>query len=439
VSISGDYKIVGAEKDHADGAESGSAYVFHRAGATWSQEAKLTAGLDGAAFDHLGVSVSISGDYAIVGAFEDDDPIAGLVSGSAYVFHRSGTTWTKHAKLTASDAAAGDHFGISVSISGDYVIVGAKGDDDPPDSGAAYVFKREGTSWTQQAKVKPSDADPQGDKFGWSVSISGDRAIVGAVLADDPNYGGAAYVFHRSGTTWTEQAKISASDSAVSDAFGNSVSIWGSHALVGADFDDGQTGSAYAFAGSGTSWNQTVKVTASDAAATDFFGESVSISGDYAIVGAWGDDSDGSVSGAAYIYHSEEDLNLCPSLLSSETTRLGTPPNPNAFLPGVTSGPIIGATWDPVVDHSSFHTGAVLDILAIDLTGPINITTPWGTLLVGISPMPIVVSNPAGVPFGVGIPHDCGLVGALAYTQVAAWAPGTNLLTNALDLVIGTY
>ena len=159
----------------------------------------------------------------------------------------------------------------------------------------------------------------------------------------------------------------------------------------------------------------------------------------YAIVGAWGDDDDDPLSGSAYIYHAIEDLNLCPSQPSSETTRLGTPPNPNAFLPGVTSGPIIGATWDPVVDHSSFHPGAVLDILAIDLTGPINVTTPWGTLLVGISPMPTMVSNPAGAPFGVAIPDDCGMVGLQSYTQVASWAPGTILLTNALDLVIGTY
>ncbi len=138
VSISGDYAIVGAYLDNDNGSFSGSAYIFHRDGTSWSQQAKLTAS-DGVTNDVFGFSVSVNGDYAIVGAFIDDDN--GSNSGSAYIFKRDGTNWHEQFKLTASDAAASDHFGTSVSISGDYAIVGANWDDDNgTNSGSAYIF-----------------------------------------------------------------------------------------------------------------------------------------------------------------------------------------------------------------------------------------------------------------------------------------------------------
>ena len=150
--------------------------------ATAQTEFKLTAS-DAAAHDRFGQSVSIDGDYAIVGANGNDD--AGTGSGSAYIFVRSGTNWTQQAKLTASDAAEGDHFGTSVSISGDYAIVGAHANDDGGSySGSAYIFVRSGTNWTEQAKLTASDANGA-DEFGISVSIDGDYAIVGAYRDDD--------------------------------------------------------------------------------------------------------------------------------------------------------------------------------------------------------------------------------------------------------------
>ena len=156
-------------------------------------EFKITAS-DGARNDRFGYSVSISGDYAIVGADSDDDN--GIFSGSAYVFKRSGTSWTQEAKLLASDGATGDQFGFSVSISGDYAVVGAFADDDNGEnSGSAYLFKRSGTSWTQEAKLLASDG-AAGDQFGLSASISGDYAVVGA-FADDDNgdRSGSAYLY----------------------------------------------------------------------------------------------------------------------------------------------------------------------------------------------------------------------------------------------------
>ncbi|MCH7498230.1 MAG: hypothetical protein IH971_10315, partial [Candidatus Marinimicrobia bacterium] len=167
---------------------------------------------DGAASDKFGESVSISGDYAVVGSFG---------AGSAYVFKRNSTSWTQEAKLLASDGFQGDYFGITVSISGDYAIVGAWGDDDNGSfSGSAYLFKRTGTSWAQEAKLLPSDG-AAGDQFGFSVSISGDYAVVGAPFDDDNGTeSGSAYVFKRTGTSWAQEAKLLPSDGAAGDWFG---------------------------------------------------------------------------------------------------------------------------------------------------------------------------------------------------------------------------
>lgn len=124
---------------------------------------------------------------------------------------------------------------------------------------------------------------------------------------------------------------------------------------------------------------------------------------------------------------------------ATETVRLGTPPNPDAFLPGVTSRPLVGQTWDPVVDHTTFHTSAILDILIIDLGAPINLLTGWGTLLCNIPPSSQIFGNPAGSPFAVAVPLDCAFVGLAACSQVGSFAPGNIQLTNALDIVIGSY
>jgi len=300
VSLSGDTALVGAHRDDDNGSDSGSAYVFVRQGTSWTQEAKLLAG-DGAADDWFGVSVSLSGDTALVGAYGDDDN--GSASGSAYVFARSGTSWTQEAKLLAGDGAAGDEFGRSVSLNGDTALVGAYGDDDTGSaSGSAYVFARSGTSWTQEAKLLAGDG-AAGDEFGRSVSLSGDTALVGAYLDDDNgNDSGSAYVFVRSGTSWTQEAKLLPSDGAAGDWFGHSVSVSGEAALVGAYQDDDNSGSAYVFARSGTSWTQEAKLLPGDGPATDLFGYSVSVSGDMALVGAFDDDDNGTNSGSAYVF-----------------------------------------------------------------------------------------------------------------------------------------
>jgi len=310
VSVSGEYAIVGADGDDDNGYSSGSAYIFKRSGESWSQTAKLLAS-DGAAYDCFGRSVSVSGEYAIVGAYGDD--ANGADSGSAYTFKRNGESWTQQCKLIPSDGAASDYFGWSVSIGGEYAIVGAYQDDDNgSSSGSAYIFKRSDDpndpNWYQQTKLIASDGAAS-DYFGRSVSISGEYAIVGAYQDDDNGYNsGSAYIFTPNDVdpnTWDQQAKLLASDGAGSDCFGISVSINGDYAIVGAYQDDdngGNSGSAYMFKRSGENWTQQCKLTASDGTAYDYFGYSVSIAGEYAIVGAHQDDDNGSNSGSAYIF-----------------------------------------------------------------------------------------------------------------------------------------
>jgi len=300
VSISGNYAVIGALANDENGSNSGSAYIFYYDGGNWYQQAKLTAS-DGADLDLFGKSVSISGNYVVIGASGNDDN--GSCSGSAYIFVRSDTTWTEQAKLTASDAATENNFGFSVSISGDYTVIGAMGNDENgTHAGAAYIFHRSGTIWSQQAKLLASDGVAH-DIFGKSVAIFGDYAIIGAGSVDS---NGFCYIFKRSGTGWSQQAKLVASDGASQDLFGYSVSIFDDYAVIGAcgDDDNGSySGSVYVFIRSDTIWTEQVKLTASDGTADNYFGYSVSISGDYIAIGAYSDDDNGISSGSAYIFN----------------------------------------------------------------------------------------------------------------------------------------
>ena len=272
VSISGNTAIVGASGDNS---AQGTAHIYVRNGCVWAEQQILNAS-DGVAGDTFGNSVSINGDTAIVGA---KSKASGR--GSAYVFVRNGTTWTPQQILNASDGAAGDNFGESISISGDTAIIGASGDDTA--RGSAYVYVRSGTTWTQQQKLLASDG-VSNDKFGASVSINFESVIVGA--NGDDGSRGSAYVFTRNGTTWSPQQKLLASDGVVNDLFGKSVSISFDSAVVGASGDDSSKGAAYVFARNGINWTQQQKLTASDGASNDQFGFSSAIDGDIVIIGA---------------------------------------------------------------------------------------------------------------------------------------------------------
>jgi hypothetical protein len=305
VSVSGDTAVVGAPADDTPGgADAGSAYVFVRSGTTWTFQQQLLAS-DGAAGDGFGLSVSIFGDTVVVGA-PMDDTAAGADSGSAYVFLRSGTTWTQQQQLLPADLEAGQGVGFAVSLSGETAVVG--GPNDNTAAGSAYAFVRSGAVWTQQQKLVAGDA-ALGDQLGISVSLSGDTVIVGAFFDDAPQLNqGSAYVFVRSGTTWSQQQKLTASDAAFNDLFGLSVALSGDTAAVGAVFADTaggvDSGAAYVFVRSGTTWSEQQKLIASDAGSSDLFGVALSATGDdTVVVGASDDDTTaGSNAGSAYVF-----------------------------------------------------------------------------------------------------------------------------------------
>ncbi len=297
VAIDGDVAIVGATFDDDNGLSSGSAYVFRFDGLGWTQEQKLTAP-DGVLNDFFGDAVSIEGNVAVVGARLSDPGGAGD-AGAAYVFRFDGLAWVQEAKLVAGDAQAGDQFGTDVSVYGDTVVVGAPLHDAlGSSSGAAYAFRYNGASWSQEQKLTAADT-AAGDQFGYAVSVSGDAAIV--TSPRDNGHTGAAYAFGRSGTVWTEDAKLLAPDGAGSDVFGWDAAFDGSAALISSTPSTSKAGSAYVFRNDG-SWSFEQKLTASDGFTSDAYGWSVSICGGIAAVGARADNDSGSASGSAYVY-----------------------------------------------------------------------------------------------------------------------------------------
>jgi hypothetical protein len=258
----------------------------------FSQQQKLTAS-DGAADDQFGFSVAISGETIVVGAFQDN--VGGnAFQGSAYVFVREGAVWSEQQKVTASDGEFGDQFGVSVAISGETIVVGAQGDNGAvgpaSNQGSAYVFVRTDAVWAQQQKLTASDGTAD-DFFGVSVAISGETIVVGA-FSDDVGANvrqGSAYVFVRAGAAWSEQQRLTASDGASNDSFGKSVAIDGETVVVGArsaTVTHDAEGAAYVFLRAGTVWSEQQKLTASNGGGVIAFGSSVGISGETVVVGA---------------------------------------------------------------------------------------------------------------------------------------------------------
>ena len=279
--------------DNSGGTDAGSVYVFTRSGTTWTEQTRLQAG-DAAASDKFGTSVALSsdGNTLAVGSTLDNNT-AGTDAGSAYVFTRSGTTWTQQARLQASDAAPSDKFGNSIALSsdGNTLAVGASADDNfiDPDAGSVYVFTRSGTTWTEQARVQSNGVAPY-DSFGYSVALSsdGNTLAVGAALADTSgnSNAGSTYVFIRSGTTWTQQTRLQAGDPSINDYFGYSVALSndGNTLAVGATADSNSAGtnagSVYTFTRTGTTWAQQARIQATDASPESYLGHSVALSGD---------------------------------------------------------------------------------------------------------------------------------------------------------------
>lgn len=377
VAVDGDMAVVGAQLADTGGVDTGAAYIFARAqgGADkWGLVTKLVCvGCQDA--DRFGHSVAISGDVVVVGA--DLDDTGGTNAGAAYVFARDegGTdNWGQVKKLVASDAQDDDRFGTSVAISGDVVLVGAyKHDSAGLDAGAAFVFSRNagGTdNWGQlstagdNGKLTASDAQPE-DRFGGSVSVSGDVAIVGAWLEDEKgDFAGAAYVFsrnHPAADNWGQllsagtNGKLTASDAGAGDQFGKAVAISGDFAIIGAPLEDtagSQAGAAYVFSrtqGGNDHWGEVTIVSRSVSGTDDRFGNRVSVHGTWAVVGVYGSGD----SGAAFVFSKDE-----PSPNSwGETTVLTA----TDAEPGDSFGGSVAVSGDVVIVGASGEDSAGTD------------------------------------------------------------------------------
>ena len=259
----------------------GVVYVYTRSGLQWREQAKLTA-MDAAPLDNFGSSLAIDGDTAIIGA-----PQKNKQQGNAYVFLRSAGKWSQQAKLSADGGVTGDYFGSAVGIKGDTAIVGVS----TPDRNLAYVYVRTGTTWSEQAKIAPQDGT-SGDYFGAAVALGTDTALIGAPgrpfgTNTSP---GRAYVFARAGTAWSEQARLSIADGAADDRYGSAVALSGDTAVIGAYKrtigDSVSQGEAYVYARAGTTWSEQARLRASDGAAQERFGIAVAVGGDIAVIGA---------------------------------------------------------------------------------------------------------------------------------------------------------
>ncbi len=287
VSISGDTALIGAAM--ADSGQ-GAAYLFSKSNGVWTQVSRIAAS-DGAAGDNFGWSVSLSGSKALIGA-----RAANSNRGVAYVFNGAGSSWTQAAKLVASDGAADDRFGNAVAIDGSTALISAvtASPNGVNWQGAGYVFTESGGTWTQAAKLVASDGAGN-DQLGITVALEGDTAVMAAPLKS--MFAGAAYVF--TGPSWTQTQKIVAADAGPFSAFAASVSLQGSTMVLGANLAAGSVGAAYVFNKSGASWTQQQKLTISDGEPGFNFGVSVDIDGNALVIGA---DRANGANGAAYVF-----------------------------------------------------------------------------------------------------------------------------------------
>lgn len=335
VSIDNNRALIGADNFNGHGV----VFVLDFNGVTWQQTAVLIAD-DFAQFDSFGISVSLDGDRAVIGANRDDDN--GNNSGSAYVFDFIGSSWSQSAKLKANDAMPDDEFGRSLSLHGNRVLIGSHRDDNNNgiNAGSVYIFDKIASNWSQTVKLIPSN--PLDKNFSQSLSSSQNRVLIGSSTNDGS---GAAYIFDLVSNSWQETIRLVANDASPGVAFGLSVSLDNNRALIGARFDGVNTdsaGSAYIFDLVGNNWMQTAKLIATDGEPLDNFGKTVSLSGDTALIGSYNHNLD---LGSVYVF----DLNAS---LWTQTTQLNAS---DGF-----SGDSFGASSITLSDNQIF-IGAVLD------------------------------------------------------------------------------
>ncbi len=287
VSIKGESVLIGEScQGYPYETDYGAAYIFSKDNnGKWNQETKLSPA-KGFINNFFGCSVSLDKDTALIGASGDN--IKGVDTGSAYIFKYNGTGWYQQEMLIPNDSEWGDNFGISVSLDGDTALIGSMSDND---KGSAYIFKFNGTNWNQQAKLIPSNSSDC-SRFGYSVSIDKDTALIGAPIGN-----GSVFVFEYDGNSWIQHAKLKSFSQKNGANFGYSVSIDKDTAIIGEIYSH----SAYVFRRYGSKWIEEEKLSPADGS-RNFFGCSVSIDEDTALIGAENDRKNVSLSGAAYIF-----------------------------------------------------------------------------------------------------------------------------------------
>lgn len=306
VSMGSDVVLVGApEATTSSGFASGVVYSYSFNGATWTNET-LIAPSGVAADDEFGMAISISGQVAAIGA-----PFGGnsnpTKKGAVYLFRWDGSSWTEEQKLSNAQGIWSDRFGVSVALDGNVLVVGESSDDVwGTDSGSAYVYRYDGVSWQFEQQLTASDG-ASFDMFGRSVALSGDVIVSGA-YSHDPlqmTNAGAAYVYRFNGTSWQQEQKLVASDAEATDFFGLSVDVDGNSLVVGAHSDNNQlglgAGSVYPFTFDGSSWSEDEKLFATDGLGTGF-GKAVAMDAGIILVGSPGDDENGPQSGSAHLF-----------------------------------------------------------------------------------------------------------------------------------------
>ncbi len=292
VDIDGDVMVVGAPNREAGGVDRGAAYVYRHDGTSWVFEQELIAS-DGTDSDVFGDSVSVSGDVIAVGAM--DDAIAAM-AGAVYMFRFDGSTWTEEEKLTAAAGAANDLFGAAVDLAGSVLAIGAPGVSS--DTGTLYVHRYNGSAWALDQTFAPASL-VAGDLYGAAVTLEAARVVGGA----PGNGAGKAYVHDYDGLTWNEIQTLTASDGVAGDGFGEAADVQGAAIVIGASATvSGTPGAAYVYLFGGVTWTEDQKLTASDGVNGDRFGAAVAIASDLIVVGAPLHDVliDG---GAAYVFH----------------------------------------------------------------------------------------------------------------------------------------
>ncbi|MFZ5515262.1 MAG: ATP-binding protein [Candidatus Zhuqueibacterota bacterium] len=303
VAIDGDFIVVTAEGDNENGKYAGAAYIFERVGEQWIERQKI-APIDGHPGAMFGMSVDIEGEYIAIGAVYDNE--TRKLTGAVYIFKREQTGWLQHAKLIPHDKLAKFHFGWGLDLDGDQLAVGApKGFDKERIPGAVYMYKREGSQWIEQQKIYSHDIEIF-DSFGSDVSLRGNCLLVGANSDDDNgDRSGAAYIFRKAGKKWKQEAKIVAKDGNAGDRFGLKVELMENNAIIGVGLDDNEKecGSVYIFEHEGNHWLERTKIIPYDGQKLDYFGANISVYGNYMLVGANGDDDVSKNAGSAYIYN----------------------------------------------------------------------------------------------------------------------------------------